>query len=253
MACVLLSCLTALQTPALAISIYNTFVQTSVSTPGLLPSGTSISFSPGSSSTFQSFSGNALATAAASVSPPGSATALASGFASGPGFSSAFSSSFATSKASIVNQNAATVAFPLTFSHSRSASTSTILGGQSEFVSSYAYFYVYLDSNLLLYNYSVPCSSFVSASGNCNSFDSGSNAFLVGLTPGSHSLELNVTATGSASSSPPFNPTPEPASLLLFGTTMAGLGLARWRQQRRKQEEPKHKETTELRARRSRL
>jgi hypothetical protein len=31
------------------------------------------------------------------------------------------------------------------------------------------------------------------------------------------------------------NPTPEPTTMLLLGTTMAGLGLARWRQRRRKQ------------------
>jgi hypothetical protein len=30
--------------------------------------------------------------------------------------------------------------------------------------------------------------------------------------------------------------TPEPTTLLLFGTTAAGLGLARWRQRRRKQQ-----------------
>jgi hypothetical protein len=29
------------------------------------------------------------------------------------------------------------------------------------------------------------------------------------------------------------SPVPEPTTLLLFGTTMAGLGLARWRQRRR--------------------
>jgi hypothetical protein len=33
-------------------------------------------------------------------------------------------------------------------------------------------------------------------------------------------------------------PIPEPTTLLLFGSTIAGIGLARWRQRRRKQEEP---------------
>jgi hypothetical protein len=237
MACVLLSCLTALQTPALAISFYDGFIQASVSTPGL-PSGTSISFLPGFSSANELIRfGNALSTAAASTSPPGSATALVTGFASGPGFSGTGSFATATAQANIVNQNTSTVTFPLTFSHSRSSSTSTIpFGGQSEFVSTNASFFVFLDSHLLLSNFSAPCSSFVV--GNCNSFDSGSNGFLFGLAPGSHSLEFSVNASGSATSSPPPNPVPEPATLLLFGTTAAGLGLARWRQRRRKQQEP---------------
>jgi hypothetical protein len=38
---------------------------------------------------------------------------------------------------------------------------------------------------------------------------------------------------GSASATYDLTPTPEPATLLLFGTTMAGLGLARWVKRRR--------------------
>ena len=33
-------------------------------------------------------------------------------------------------------------------------------------------------------------------------------------------------------------PAPEPTTLLLFGTTAAALGMARWRQKRRKQQQP---------------
>jgi hypothetical protein len=90
------------------------------------------------------------------------------------------------------------------------------------------------------------------------------NAFAIGLdllfpwsgtvalsdTPGPHDMfftSFSCVATQDdvpafcGSSNPSvgidFGTVPEPTTLLLFGTTMAGLGLARWRQRRRKQQE----------------
>jgi hypothetical protein len=40
------------------------------------------------------------------------------------------------------------------------------------------------------------------------------------------------------------SPTPEPTTLLLFGTTMAGLGLARWRRRKLKEESGSHQAPT---------
>jgi hypothetical protein len=149
--CVLLSCLTALQTPSLATVIFDDFIQGSLSIPGPLPFGTSISFSPGGSNS-GSFGGqgNAIATFAASSLPPGSVTAFVSGFASGPGLSFAGGDPVVASFGSLFNGNPTAVTFPLTFSHTRSLSSSNT--SQNEYADLSASFEVVLDSNVPLFN-----------------------------------------------------------------------------------------------------
>jgi hypothetical protein len=51
------------------------------------------------------------------------------------------------------------------------------------------------------------------------------------LGPGLHPVLVTAQADGFLT----LSPVPEPTTLLLVGTTAAGLGLARWRQRRRKQ------------------
>jgi hypothetical protein len=56
---------------------------------------------------------------------------------------------------------------------------------------------------------------------------------LVGIQGGSALISLDYNASGTLQT---LNPVPEPSTLLLLGTTAAGLGLARWRQRRHKQQ-----------------
>jgi len=67
--------------------------------------------------------------------------------------------------------------------------------------------------------------------GSCNRSVTNSQHLSLQLTPGLHPLLITVEADGFANSQASSTPAvaPEPGTLLLFGTTMAGLGLARWR------------------------
>lgn len=224
--CVVVASLFIFQTPALAIGIFSDSVSLSLASDGI-PSGTSITFSPGSTSTSGSSVGNAVVSTFAS-STPGLASASVFGSA-GPssGFSSAFASVFADGSATLFNSNPTSVTFPLTLSNTQGLSTSN---GPSDSAFASGSYQVSLDNIITLASGFNACGFAVS----CSSFGSGSQTLFLGLSPGSHSLQFSVNASGFAES---LAATPEPATLLLLGTTMVGLGLARRRQRRQGQSE----------------
>ena len=221
MSCVLLSCLIVLQTPALAIASYDALAQVSV----LASSGTQLTFSPAGHVTSQFELGNAGAFADTSTSLPATTSATVTGFATGPSESIARSSANADSFVSVVNQNATTGFFPVTVSYLLSTLTTTLSSGGAK---TSAGFDVLLDGLFQGARDSIALCGFDDFTPPirpaCSADDSGSINLL--LPTGGHSLEVNVFVSGEASAP---ELVPEPTMLLLFGTTLAGLGLARWR------------------------
>jgi hypothetical protein len=235
MSCVLLCCLIALQTPALAVAIYDALAQVSVSAPGPLPPGTGITFPFFTPIAVQSEMGNAAASASATQAPPGTFSAIVTGIASpgAPDNSRAFSSATGAGFVSVFNQNATSVLFPLTIAHHLSALTAEIPSSESGGATAQASFDVFLGAVQRLADGSINlCGSNdlePILRPQCSIEDIGTTTVLLPLNPGSLGLNIFLSASGQAGSP---EVVPEPATLLLFGTTMAGLGLARWRRRK---------------------
>lgn len=233
MSCVLLSCLTALQTPALAVAIYDAFAEVTVS-PGTLAPGIGISFFQGSTVTPNpNFFGNAFATSSAQA-PPSSAIAVVAGGASSP--PDAFAASFASAVSSgfLFNGNATNSALVLNVSRTLFAFESTLGSTLPATASADFLFQVLVDGVVLtqLAGNGTNTGPGAISSNLAGSRETGTESFIVQLTPGFHSLLIEAQADGFARAGTALSPVPEPTTLIFFGTTAAGIGLARWRRRR---------------------
>lgn len=214
--------------PNVAIGIphsYQAGVFLSVSTaPGLLPFGTSLTLFSGAAFTPPPFAKfNASATNSAIANVPGQLRVGASGAALGPpgGLGEQNTESFAASSATAIGFGSLLnnvfghppVAFPLVVHEDWRVAAEGSGVANIRFQ--------------VLFDGTVIHEGAATADGLHPGFaNSASVPLTVTLDPGFHSLVFTAQADGLAS-------TPEPATLLLVGTTAAGLGLARWRQHRR--------------------
>ena len=204
--------------PAWAIAIYDAFVDVTVSAPGPIPSGTGISLFTGTTLTPPVTEvGAAVAFNDASAAPPGVVTGNASGVAVAPPTSFAASLGSASTMGSLLNENATPVGFPLAIDHIALVQASTT--GPDELAFAHWSFSVLFDGVSLL-----SLSDSCSAGPVCSRTSVGPNPFTLNLTPGFHSLAITAEADGFAFAS---EAVPEPMTLILVGSTMAGLGLAR--------------------------
>ena len=211
---------------AIPIVTYEAMVAFTVSAaPGPLPFGASLTLFPGVAFTpppFTTFNGTATNSASASV--PGHVQAAAQGtgivrteFGEQEAHSTSASSATAIGFGSLANTSfVPTVNFPLLFHEDWRVSAV----GPAE---AHIQFQVLLDGAL------IHSGSATAGQGHPGSTaNSATVPLTVALEPGFHSLVFTAQADGLAA-------TPEPATLLLVGTTAAGIGLAGWRQRRRKQ------------------
>jgi hypothetical protein len=154
-------------------------------------------------------------------------------FAEAAGIASAPPASFAGSFASAVfpsvlfNQNSTTEAFPLLFL-GHAGSGVAIDPDQLASAHAHASVELLLDGSAVLTDVDRQLTVFVPST--TGPFGALSLILTIPLAPGFHSLLEEVEADGFASE---VSPTPEPATLLLFATTGAGLGLAQWRRRHR--------------------
>lgn len=203
--------------PAWAIAIYNAFVDVTVSAPGAIPNGTGISLFTGTTAMpIITEEGTAGAFTDASVSTPGVVTVNASGFAVAPPFSFASSQQIASTSGSLLNENAAPVAFPVTVDHIGLVQASTT--EPDELALAHWSFSVLLDGAFQL------ALTDACAGPACSHSSVGANPLILSVTPGFHSLLITAEADGSARAT---EAVPEPTTLMLVGTVMAALGLAR--------------------------
>ena len=247
----IVSCLLAHGTPALAITSYSAFADGSFSscfTPGgcgpidilggaflpVMPAGTDLIVTIGAGSSLGPapiLIGNASVSRSAGTAPNSPPASKSAGIAYAQTFGSAsspppsFAASFlsAVLPALLLNLTDTTAAFPLLFLGSTYPNTTL---GQNRLASAgaHASSSLVLDGNELVTIIDGQVTTFVPST---TGLFPGILLLTIPLPPGFHSLRLEVQAEGFASET-----APEPTTLLLFGTTAAGLGLARWYRRR---------------------
>ena len=231
--CVLLGAHPAAQ----AISMYDASVSLEVSTWALVPFMSSLTLLPGITLTPPPFGrGNGTASRSATANVPGQVKASASGVAIGSvdcGLGECtVDDTFVSSRATAIGLGSLSainnVSFPLAVHEKWSVSAfSNSLGAEANIN-----FQILLDG-AAVYSGAASATSGRFGQGTLPNFESNDETtrLRLALTPGPHSLIFTAEANGLAA-------TPEPTTLLLFGTTAAGLAVARWKQRRRKHQQP---------------